>query len=95
LTTHDLSTNGESALQRWILRFSQAGELIRVADVGANVGLWSTSMMAATSKAGRETDLRLHAFEPDSSRFRRRQLGPRRLHANQLAAVVRNRLKPI
>ena len=38
---NDMSTNGESALQRWILRFSQAGEQIHVADVGANVGRWS------------------------------------------------------
>jgi len=66
---NDLSTNGESALQRWILRFSQAGEQIDVADVGANVGRWSKSMLAAASKAGRETDLRLHAFEPDSPAF--------------------------
>src|ERR1035438_10125983 len=63
---NDMSANGESALQRWILRFSQAGEQIHVADVGANVGRWSESMMAAASKAGRETDLLLHAFEPDS-----------------------------
>jgi FkbM family methyltransferase len=68
---NDLSTNGESALQRWILSFSQAGEQIHVADVGANVGQWSASMMAAASKAGRETDLRLHAFEPDSLAFAR------------------------
>jgi len=66
---NDLSTNGESALQRWILRFSQAGEQIHVADVGANVGRWSESMLAAASKTGRETDLRLHAFEPDSRAF--------------------------
>jgi len=66
---NDLSTNGESALQRWILRFSQAGEQIHVADVGANVGRWSKSMLAAASKAGRETDVRLHAFEPDSRAF--------------------------
>jgi FkbM family methyltransferase len=64
-----MSTNGESALQGWILRFSQPGEQIHVADVGANVGRWSASMMAAASKAGRETDLRLHAFEPDSWAF--------------------------
>ena len=68
---NDLSTNGESALQRWILRFSQAGEQIHVADVGANVGRWSESMLAAAAKAGRETDLRLHAFEPDSGAFAR------------------------
>jgi FkbM family methyltransferase len=68
---NDMSTNGESAPQRWILRFSQSGEQIDVADVGANVGLWSESMLAAASKAGRETDLRLHAFEPDSRAFAR------------------------
>jgi FkbM family methyltransferase len=68
---NDLSTNGESALQSWILRFSQAGEQIHVADVGANVGRWSKSMLAAASKEGREMDLRLHAFEPDSRAFAR------------------------
>ena len=67
---NDLSTNGELALQRWMLRFSKAGE-IHVADVGANIGRWSESMLAAASKAGRETDLRLHAFEPDSRAFAR------------------------
>jgi FkbM family methyltransferase len=68
---NDLSTNGESALQRWILRFSQAGEQIHMADVGANVGRWSESMLAVASKTGRERDLRLHAFEPDSRAFAR------------------------
>jgi FkbM family methyltransferase len=68
---NDLSTNGESALQQWILRFSRPGEQIHVADVGANVGRWSQSMLAATLKAGREADLRLHAFEPDSQAFAR------------------------
>jgi FkbM family methyltransferase len=68
---NDLSTNGESALQRWILRLSQAGEQIHVADVGANVGRWSESMLAVASEAGRADDLRLHAFEPDSQAFAR------------------------
>ena len=68
---NDLSTNGESALQRWIFRCSKAGEQIHVADVGANIGRWSESMLAAASKAGRERDLRLHAFEPDSRAFAR------------------------
>jgi FkbM family methyltransferase len=66
---NDLSTNGESALQRWILQSLPTGEQIHVVDVGANVGRWSTSMMAAASKAGHETDLRLHVFEPDSLAF--------------------------
>ncbi len=66
---NDLSSNGESALQGWILRFSQAGEQVHVADVGANVGRWSGSMVAAASKARRRADLRLHAFEPESRAF--------------------------
>jgi len=68
---NDLSANGESALQRWILRFSQAGEQIQVADVGANVGRWSESMLGVASEAGRMTDLRLHAFEPNAQAFGR------------------------
>jgi len=68
---NDLTTNGESALQRWVLRLSQAGEPIHVADVGANVGRWSKSMLAAASQAGRDSDLELHAFEPDASAFAR------------------------
>ena len=68
---NDLSANGESALQHWILRISRPGDQIHVADVGANVGRWSESMLAAVSAAGRETDLLLHAFEPDSQAFAR------------------------
>lgn len=68
---NDLNSNGESAMQRWILQFSSPGEQIHVTDVGANVGWWSRSMMAAASEAGRESDLRLHAFEPDSWAFAR------------------------
>ena len=68
---NDLGTNGESDLQRWILRSSRAGEPVHVVDVGANVGRWSRSMLAAASRAGRAADLRLHAFEPDSQAFTR------------------------
>ena len=68
---NDLSAIGESPLQHWILRFSHAGEQIHVADMGANVDWWSESMLAAVSKAGRETDLRLQAFEQDSRAFAR------------------------
>ena len=68
---NDLTSNGEPALQRWILRFSPPQRQIHVADIGANVGRWSRSMLAAASEAGRGTDLRLHAFEPDSRAFGR------------------------
>ena len=66
-----LTVNGESALQRWILRFSAPGQQIQVADVGANVGRWSQLMLAAAAHAGRDGDLRLHAFEPDPDAFGR------------------------
>jgi len=64
-----LTTNGESDLQRWLLRFSEPGEVIHVADVGANVGRWSESMLAAARHAGRGSDLRLYAFEPETWAF--------------------------
>lgn len=67
--TSGLSFNGESALQRWVLQFSKPGEPIHVADVGANVGRWSQSMLAAASQTGRESDLQLHAFEPEAQAF--------------------------
>jgi hypothetical protein len=66
---NDLTSNGESALQRWILRFSPPEEQIHVADAGANVGRWAQSMLATAAAAGRGTDLRLHAFEPDARAF--------------------------
>jgi len=59
-----MTVNGESALQHWVLELAPDGA-IHVADVGANVGLWSRSMLAAASVASRADDLRLHAFEPD------------------------------
>jgi FkbM family methyltransferase len=68
---NDMHANGESALQGWILRCSPPGELLHVADVGANVGTWSQSMLAAAARAGRAADLRLHAFEPDPAAFAR------------------------
>jgi FkbM family methyltransferase len=67
---NDMTTNGESALQRWVLGCALDGEL-HVADVGANVGRWSRSMLAAASAAGRAADLRLHAFEPDAGAYTR------------------------
>jgi FkbM family methyltransferase len=67
---NDMSVNGESALQRWALQLAPSGE-VHVADVGANVGRWSRSLLAAASAEGRGSDLRLHAFEPDARAFGR------------------------
>jgi FkbM family methyltransferase len=68
---NDLSTNGESSLQRWILELSPAGREIHVLDVGANVGRWSSAMLVAARQGGRLGDLRLRAFEPSSYTFGR------------------------
>jgi FkbM family methyltransferase len=67
---NEMTVNGESALQRWVLGLAPGGE-VHVADVGANVGRWSQSMRAAASAASRADDLRLHAFEPDAWAYAR------------------------
>jgi FkbM family methyltransferase len=65
-----MTVNGEPALQRWALAMAPGGE-VHVADVGANVGLWSRSLLSAASGASRVADVRLHAFEPDACAYER------------------------
>jgi FkbM family methyltransferase len=65
---NDMSVNGEPALQRWVLALAPGGE-VHVADVGANVGRWSRSLLTAAAAAGRARDIRLHAFEPDAGAY--------------------------
>ena len=66
---NDLHTNGESSLQRWVLNLSPAGRALHIVDVGANVGRWSTAMLAAAQGAGRTSDLSMHIFEPSAYTF--------------------------
>jgi FkbM family methyltransferase len=66
---NDLRTNGESSLQRWVLDLVPGGTRIHVIDVGANVGRWSASMLAAAGHAGRKDNLDLHAFEASAYTF--------------------------
>jgi FkbM family methyltransferase len=68
---NDMRTNGEECLQRWILDLFPRGQKMHVLDVGANIGQWSTSMLATARRAGRAEDLDLHAFEPSSYTFAR------------------------
>lgn len=68
---NDMAVNGELALQEWVLARSPAGAPVHVADVGANVGQWSRSLLVATVAAGRTADIRLHVFEPDAMAFAR------------------------
>ena len=65
-----MSVNGESALQRWALALAPAGE-VHVADVGANVGRWSRSLLTAAAEGGRASDIKLHAFEPEPVAYAR------------------------
>ncbi len=67
---NDMRADGESNLQGWVLGAAPAGE-VHVADVGANVGHWSRSLLAAASAAERMADTRLHAFEPDARAYER------------------------
>jgi FkbM family methyltransferase len=66
---NDMRINGEERLQRWIIDLFPHGRKMHVLDVGANVGEWSSSMLAAARQAGRAEDLDLHAFEPSSYTF--------------------------
>jgi FkbM family methyltransferase len=66
---NDMAGNGEADLQRWVLGMTRRGEKIAMADVGANIGLWSRSLLSAAATAGRGADVDLHAFEPNEQAF--------------------------
>lgn len=87
---NNMTVNGELALQRWVLALAPGGET-HVADVGANVGRWSRSLLAAASGAGRAVDVRLHAFEPDAHAYARleRSLDAARASLSQVAVSDR------
>jgi len=65
---NDMTVNGENALQRWALDLAPSTP-VHVADVGANVGRWSSSLLARASEARCAHDVRLHAFEPDARAY--------------------------
>jgi FkbM family methyltransferase len=65
-----MAANGEQALQRWALEIAPRGK-VHVADVGANVGLWSQALLAAAAAAGRDGDVTVHAFEPEPQAYAR------------------------
>jgi len=83
---NDMTVNGELSLQRWSMAHAHRGE-IHVADVGANVGRWSRSLLGSASAAGRLADVQLHAFEPDSAAYARlaRSLGESGAALSQVA----------
>ena len=68
---NDITSNGETSLQRWMVGLAPCNRDLAVVDVGANVGLLSASMLAEARQAGRADDLDLHSFEPASWTFAR------------------------
>lgn len=76
-------TNGERALQCWLLAASRESVPLTVFDIGANVGGWSRSLLELAGRTGRRVDV--HAFEPASHTHRL-------LAANVPEAVRVNRL---
>jgi hypothetical protein len=81
---NDPTINGEPDLQRWVRRLSP----IHVADVGANIGRWSESMLAAATQAGRETDLSLHVVAPAAGTNSLHQVpGPSHTAEHRIAVV--------
>jgi FkbM family methyltransferase len=83
---NDPATNGEYALQRWILAGMADAEAVTVLDVGANVGDWSRALLDSARCGDRLARLRLHAFEPSSYTCRLlRQNLPDTVRVNQVA----------
>jgi FkbM family methyltransferase len=80
--SNDMCTNGESSLQRWMMDLVPPGRAFHVIDVGANIGQWSASMLAAARRSGRLEDLDLHAFEPSACTYERLALA---LHGEQVS----------
>ncbi len=61
-----MHTNGEPELQSWALALAPVTGPVRVVDVGANVGEWSTALLASAARHGRLADVELHACEPSA-----------------------------
>lgn len=61
---NSIETNGEALLQARVVAAAQQGTTIRVFDIGANEGQWSTSMLKQAETSDRAGDLEIHAFEP-------------------------------
>lgn len=60
---NSMHSNGETALQSWVLSMRAAGEPVQVFDVGANRGDWTQALLTAADRGG-HTHVTVHAFEP-------------------------------
>lgn len=59
---NDMRTNGELALQRWVLATVPVTATLTVLDVGAHAGRWSRALLDLARHTGHRPHL--HAFEP-------------------------------
>jgi FkbM family methyltransferase len=76
-------SNGELALQRWVLAATPPAAPLTVFDVGAHVGTWSRSLLELAGRTGHQ--IGLHAFEPAPDTHQQ-------LAANLPPSVLMNRL---
>lgn len=62
---NSMDSNGETALQAWVLAVAKPEGPFCALDVGANRGAWSRALLAAAVRIGRP-QVAVHAFEPSS-----------------------------
>lgn len=65
---NDPSTNGERLVQTVVLDRARDGARVIAADIGANVGSWTRSLMEQASRLG-SPEVTVHAFEPNHAAF--------------------------
>lgn len=61
---NNIHTNGELMIQNNVLKGCSSEERIVIFDVGANVGEWTSFVLAQAAKLGVKDRLRIYAFEP-------------------------------
>ncbi len=64
---NDMSHNGELMVQRRVLQRVGPQQSVSIADVGANVGLWTMELVSQLRGARVGGHVSIHAFEPDKS----------------------------
>jgi FkbM family methyltransferase len=69
-----ISSNGEADVQACVVKAMPAATKLRAVDIGANLGEWTLSLLAAVDTAHRPNDaIKIELFEPVSSTIERLQ----------------------
>lgn len=87
---NDMESNGELMVQEAVLRSAPAGHKLVVFDVGANIGDWTSRLLARAQSLGR--DVLVHAFEPCSGTYQMLQETLRRVNAGEKVVAVNKAL---